>query len=390
MSTGHIQILPAEKQLGDDNWGSWKEIVISLLRGKGVDGYPLGKIRRPGAPVHPTIPAEVSSDGDTTPTGTSASAEQASLSASASQIPSSISAVLPASTTTSVNSLTPSLEEWLLRDAMAGAIIYQNVKDPAVHGLSAADTSREMWVALHGKFDRKTEVVKGLRMAELRSVKLDSGRNLLKHLDDLARARARAVDAGCRVYDIEMIGIILQSLPAAEFGPSIIALQTKAYAHEVVAELRQYHDIVYGREPAPGTGNNALAVAGRPTCSNCSRFGHGREQCFARGGGREGYAPSSWRPPRGKEPRKELTQAARDERSRQVQTALVRLNAEAAALAASTPTAPTSTYEMNHGAAAARPPAAAYAAFAAPTAMYVLGSDDEADGMDIEGKVLGF
>ncbi|KAJ6577263.1 hypothetical protein B0H19DRAFT_1061923 [Mycena capillaripes] len=137
-----ITILPAEKQLDNQNYPVFKDALVSLVRGRGYHGYLTGAILRPAAPTfsgHPSAP----------------------------------------------NSLLPSTEEWDLRDGHAGALIYQNVKDPKAHSLSATDTAHEMWIALEAKFNCSSEVLKGLALERLRSAKLASGRNMPVHLDVL-------------------------------------------------------------------------------------------------------------------------------------------------------------------------------------------------------------
>ncbi|KAJ7132493.1 hypothetical protein C8R44DRAFT_558679, partial [Mycena epipterygia] len=109
-SNTSIPILAAEKQLDEANWGSWKDTMTSLLRGRGLDGYPLGTILRSAAATFPGL--------------------------------------YPSAHATPLNSRNPSTEEWDLRDATAGAILYQNIVDPKAHGIGATDTSRQMWIAL--------------------------------------------------------------------------------------------------------------------------------------------------------------------------------------------------------------------------------------------------
>ncbi|KAJ7190837.1 hypothetical protein GGX14DRAFT_603424 [Mycena pura] len=102
-------ILAPEKQLSDSNWLSWDDVIISILRGRGLEGYPTGVVlqQQNGTfPGHPLLP----------------------------------------------NSDVPSAEEWSLRDGIASSIIYQNIVDPMAHGLIPTETSREMYLKLHAKF----------------------------------------------------------------------------------------------------------------------------------------------------------------------------------------------------------------------------------------------
>ncbi|KAJ7605606.1 hypothetical protein DFH06DRAFT_1348576 [Mycena polygramma] len=131
---GNVTILPEDKQLVDVNWPDFKETIFSLARGRGVDGY-LETILRPSAPTF---------NGHPTP----------------------------------INSTTPSTEEFDLRDGWLASAIFQNTKDPKAHGISASDSARDMWIALHSKFNRSTEPLKNLAIDRLRNLKLrPDGRN---------------------------------------------------------------------------------------------------------------------------------------------------------------------------------------------------------------------
>jgi hypothetical protein len=186
-ATTSIPILSLDKQLaGDSNWGTFQDTIMNLLRGKGLDAYPKGLVQRTAAATFPGLYGNQA---------------------------------------TAVNSRTPSIEEYELRDNIAAAIIYQNIVDPQAHGLSATGTSREIWAALHAKFNCSSEVLKGAAKTKLMSVKLLKGVDLPTHLQTLTKLRDDANRIGCHIQDEEMISIILQSLPPREFGQSIMTLR---------------------------------------------------------------------------------------------------------------------------------------------------------------------
>jgi hypothetical protein len=172
-----------------------------------------------------------------------------------------------------------------------------------------------MWIALNAKFNRTSEVLKGLAMENLRALKLANGRDLPAHLEAFEKLRSEATRVGCRLMDTDVIPIILQSLPATEFGQSIIALQSLTITVEVISSLRQYWDIVYKKDVEAGDTGVASALAtnfsGGSKCGNCAVNGHSKDSCWSSGGGREGQAPDWWVAPPGKEPRPHLVEAFR-------------------------------------------------------------------------------
>jgi hypothetical protein len=249
-SVPSILILPESRQL-DDNWPDWKDVVFNLVRGRGYQGYLDGTV------VRPTATAVVAAGA------------------------------------TPVNSVFPSPEEFDLRDGYVSVLLYQNIKDPKAHGLNPADSARTMWAALHGKFNRTSETLVGHEMEKLRGLKLASGRDLPAHLEALTKQRSEVIRVGGHIPDNQMIPIILQSLPAKEFAASMISLQKLAHVHLVVAQLRQWWDIVWKAKVEAGGVVNALAtnVYNAMHCTNCTMDGHTKERCFARGGGKEGQGP---------------------------------------------------------------------------------------------------
>ncbi|KAJ7021894.1 hypothetical protein C8F04DRAFT_972140, partial [Mycena alexandri] len=129
MSNSTITILPAEKQFDGQNWASFHDVMISLARGKGYEGYLNGNIPRP----------------------TAAATSASSAAGFATSIYNLSISTAGGPTALLANASTPSQAEWDLRDGQMGAMVYQNVKDPKAHGLSPTATSHEMWVALTGK-----------------------------------------------------------------------------------------------------------------------------------------------------------------------------------------------------------------------------------------------
>ncbi|KIK50845.1 hypothetical protein GYMLUDRAFT_141230, partial [Collybiopsis luxurians FD-317 M1] len=104
-------IFPEDRQLnGLSNWALFRDHLKSVARATGLSGYIDGTIAAP------------------TPPSTN------------------LQGPLPAPTP--VNSRSPSLEEWELRDARIAGIIYQNIKDPRSLGVTQDMTAQAMWTQL--------------------------------------------------------------------------------------------------------------------------------------------------------------------------------------------------------------------------------------------------
>ncbi|KAJ3827037.1 hypothetical protein F5880DRAFT_1475246, partial [Lentinula raphanica] len=112
-----IQIFVETRQLDSVvNFLSFSDSIVSITRGYGLEGYIDGTIPRPAANVAPSLLAAGTTPGQP---------------------------VIPSPTAN--NLVTPTLEEWDIRNARVAALIYLNVKDPRGIGLNPNMTSLEMW-----------------------------------------------------------------------------------------------------------------------------------------------------------------------------------------------------------------------------------------------------
>lgn len=152
--SSNIPIFPDERKLNETNFNNWLDDIISIVQGRGLEGYLTGAIVRPT--VHPPM-------------------------------------IYPISTqNTPPNSYSPSLEEWLYRDGVVASILYQNVIDPKAHGISPLDSSILIANTLDSKFRSVSEISKIQAMQRLQGEKFITGANLLTHLDTLSKLRTEA------------------------------------------------------------------------------------------------------------------------------------------------------------------------------------------------------
>ncbi|CAK5264063.1 unnamed protein product [Mycena citricolor] len=215
-------LLPDEQKLATDgaNWANFKEIMISMARGRGVDGYMFGTV------LNPT--AFVTSSAGYTP----------------------------------LNATTPSPDKYMLRDGWVAAMLYQNIKDPRSHDLKGSDLTNLIWTTLVSKFNRSTELL-----------------YLMSHIDELVKHRAEVHDIGGSILDPLMCTIILLSLPKEEFGTLLIALQIHKVVAHLVQHLREWWDLVWKKQvEEEGASANALAtVTNNSLCENCWKPPCGKE-----------------------------------------------------------------------------------------------------------------
>ncbi|KAJ3998130.1 hypothetical protein F5050DRAFT_1710733, partial [Lentinula boryana] len=125
--------LGSDRQLiGISNWAIFRDHLRSVARATGLTGYLDGSISTPAS----TVITSMSSDRTT---GVSAP---------------------PVSTV--INSRTPSIEEWELRDGRLAGIIFQNIQDPRSLGVTEFMTAHNMWTRLTSKFDTSSAAAQAL------------------------------------------------------------------------------------------------------------------------------------------------------------------------------------------------------------------------------------
>ncbi|KAF5390463.1 hypothetical protein D9757_005175 [Collybiopsis confluens] len=276
-----IQHFPDNCQLqGVSNFLAFTDHVISLAYGNGLFGYLDGSIARPAGNNLPQLLAAGAAGG----------------------------AVHPVATL--VNSTTPSLAEWCLRNARLAYIIYINVKDPRAIGLKPDDSANTLWVKLQAKFNTQTAAIQIIARKRIDAHIFAKTDRFNDYFNGLNCLKSEAIAVGCSIDDDALVAKFLSRLDESQMW--IIQQWASKTYDEIAAGLTEYQlhkDIISGTSlslPPSNVVSSALAVS-VPTghhprstlvCYNCSRRGHSISRCWAPGGGAEGKAPQGYRPPK--------------------------------------------------------------------------------------------
>lgn len=274
------------------SWAPVKRKITNSLRTQGLTGYIDGTIKKPS----PLI-ASSQSDGSSKPP--------------------------EAPSPTSVYSTNPSLEEWTFRNDRTKGVIEAYVDD-LTSLISKADsmTAAELMDAFESEYAAKDEMRKVLTEKKLRSYTFRGGEPIEAFFRNIRVLRKEAVEAGNGVDDSTFCQIILAAFPSKEFD-TIIQTVSSSPQNNTPASVIQAITFAYSRIEdrdqnksigGDQIGSQAylaarieelekrlgaqLAVKGTKTdkeCFNCGRKGHFKEDCFRKGGGKEGQYPSWWR-----------------------------------------------------------------------------------------------
>ncbi|KAF5348976.1 hypothetical protein D9757_015023 [Collybiopsis confluens] len=263
----NLLVFPNDRQLtGISNWASFRDHLKSVARSTGLLGY---------------------LDGST--------AQPTPLAGTAGVPP-------PATpTATPINSRTPSVEEWELRDGRLAGIIYQNIQDPRSIGVTEDMASNLMWRKLTGEFDTNSAAAQALAKERIQQFKYTPGTRFEEYFKNLEALRKAANDVGCSIQDEDLRTRFLTSL-SKEY---LWILQTHGARPlpDLKRVLLEYDMMVESSNPTSNaTVPTALSVSSGIICENCNRNGHTKKGCWARNGGREGLGPRWYKAPKGMEP----------------------------------------------------------------------------------------
>ncbi|KAJ3816739.1 hypothetical protein F5880DRAFT_1635594 [Lentinula raphanica] len=231
------RIAKLRQLIGLSNWAIFCDHLRSIAHATGLTGYLNGTI------VAPSPQDTVSSI---------ASSSQKTSTDDASTTPSAPTSTPSAPPPTPINSRTPSVEEWELRDGCLAGIIYQNIKDPRSIGVTEIMSAHEMWTRLTSEYDTSSAAAQALAKEHIQQFQYAPG------------------------------------TPFEEYFKQLEAPAKLRVMLELKRVLVEYDMMVESASPSSTT-----FVA--PNA-------HSKKNCWAKGGGSEGKAPRWYNAPKGMEP----------------------------------------------------------------------------------------
>ncbi|PPQ82316.1 hypothetical protein CVT24_002271 [Panaeolus cyanescens] len=279
-------LFPDAEKFDGTNYFSWSSAVTKIARLRGAMGT-----------ILPPAPATTETTPDVPPTGTTTT-----------PIPEQTQQTTSTPTTTTLptpwTSLKPTEEEWDQRDAWALILITFNIKNPVGLGVDIDGTAADAWRSLETQYRFVSEIAVVNAENELRNLRYIDGNDLNTHLADLRMRWTYANSIGASINDRDFRMIVIQSLPAS-WDHMVTTLYTSPTSADTIARLRMHWDRVnrqgIGRSSSSSTASATIALPAntnttarfqlRCTNSNCKRRGHTIENCYWRGGGKEGQFP---------------------------------------------------------------------------------------------------
>jgi len=190
------------------------------------------------------------------------------------------------------------LEKFLAREGLVKSHILISVSESLALMLEKKRTAKETWDALVVEMTKKPKMVVTTVQRQLWNMKCSEDDDLREHLDKAQDLYSRLNEMGAQISEGEFLDILLASLPPsyeAVMNALITSLEEVGKPLDpdnIIRILKSQYDrrktltITQEEQGFVGTSEKKVHI-----CANCKKPGHTKENCWAKGGGKEGQGP---------------------------------------------------------------------------------------------------
>jgi len=273
--------LPRLSESGE-NFPTWKAEVESAVIAKGLLRYMDGRAKPPIPPVD----LDASQQRDAT---------------------------LVAAQAVQVEKYDTDYDQWMEKNAQLMTIFYRTVSPSLKLELHPLKTAAEAWKRILEEHQRNEPLSQINILTAMGDLKTEDGQDPRETLKQYAELKSRYGAAGGVMDSAQESAIILKFLPPS-YRPSILPLFSEAARNKttvtssaLLATVKavaasEFHlenpTVVAGAFLSHAKGRGGLNSRGqaksnrlKDKCSNCGKLGHWREDCWSKGGGKEGDGP---------------------------------------------------------------------------------------------------
>ena len=214
------------------------------------------------------------------------------------------------------------LEKYLAREGLVKTQVIISVSESLALMLQKKSTAKELWDTLVTEMTKKPKMVVTSLQRQLRNIKCSEEDDLREHLDKAQDLYARLNEMGAMISEEEFMDIILASLPPS-YEAVMNALTTSLQECDrplepdnIIRVLKAQYD---KRKVVTHTHDEEVFMGSTkkkgPICANCHKSGHTIENCWAKGGGKEGQGPKQKKRKQSKKKKGKYKANAADEAS---------------------------------------------------------------------------
>ena len=271
-ATDAIKLLKLPK-LQDDgsNWITYRERIINTLTHKGLKRHVLGTARIP-------TETEIKSDKVYKKGG------------------------VIELTSTQIEEIEKETDDFEQKEASVREVIYETIGQSLFLQIKNETSAAKVWTKLVSIMEKKGDLIQVSILAKMQNKLCLEDDDVRAHLATMSELKEQLEGMGAPMSDQSFAAIIRKSLPAS-YRSLLQTLSATARVNEkiltsdqIIAAVHEEADEQKVHKEADKAAENAAMVAAHTKrhavkCTNCKRTGHKREDCFMKGGGKEGQAP---------------------------------------------------------------------------------------------------
>src|SRR5882724_6822585 len=190
------------------------------------------------------------------------------------------------------------LARWEEMDAQALSMILMNIVPNVQAGLDCS-SAKAAWDRLTSRYAQVNPIAQKLAQTRLHTKHYVEGgtETLPTHISELQKLRETCGGLGVPISDAQFAGVISLSMPTPSWDPVVGTLggilDPKVVTSRLITEWTRRQGLT-----STGKDQNIVFQTGssRPKCENCSKPGHIKAKCWAKGGGQEGQYPKRYNP----------------------------------------------------------------------------------------------
>ena len=296
MSNVKVTNLPKLSEDGS-NWVTYKERILNNLTSKGLTRHVRGSARKP-VPI-------VERDGSFY----------------------RLNELSPLSDE-DLEMLEDAIDTYDQKEAQVREIIYETVSKSVFLEIKNETSAYNVWTKLVAIHEEKGTMTYTDTLTKLSSARYADGKNMRSHITYMKELQERLAEMGNPINDDQFSAYIRASL-TPDYRPLMTSIMASSRAsgkslsvHDLIMFIYEEADNKAVEKNVDEAKDNSAMAANREKgkgkcksdqkCTNCKKKGHTRENCFAKGGGKESEAPDWWKKKFGKDESKSTAANAAD------------------------------------------------------------------------------
>src|SRR5271168_4870543 len=197
------------------------------------------------------------------------------------------------------------------KEAQVREIIYDTVSKSVFLEIKDKSSAAGVWSKLVAIHEAKGTMTYTDTLTKLSSARYADGKSMRAHISTMKELRERLAEMGNPINDDQFSAYIRASL-TPDYRPLLTSIMASSRTsgktlsvHDLITFIYEEADNKTAEKHVDKAKENSAMVANKGKgklkaksdkyCDNCTKKGHTKENCFAKGGGKESEAPDSWK-----------------------------------------------------------------------------------------------